>query len=64
MSKQIYFVVGVDLDTKTKFIDDGTLTARFENSCWDTETNTWTKEDGTDYLEALKILNDPHWEKE
>jgi hypothetical protein len=60
MSKQVYFVVGVDLDSKEPFIDDDTFTARFSKSeqVWDTETNEWVSDPELElYAEALEILN-------
>jgi hypothetical protein len=61
VSKQVHFVVTVDLDEKVPFIDDDTFTARFAKSeqIWNTETNCW--EEDTDemdlYYQALEILN-------
>lgn len=64
MSKQIYFVIGVDLETKEVFIDDETFTARFDKSeqVWNSDTDEWEEydEDGTLYAEALEILNTKH----
>lgn len=60
MSKQVYFVIAVDLDTKEAFIDDGTFEMRFgkDEQVWDTETDDWTEdEDLVLYNEALAILN-------
>jgi hypothetical protein len=60
MSKQVYFVVGVDLDSKEPFIDDDTFTARFGKSeqVWDTELNEWVNDPELDlYSEALEIIN-------
>ena len=60
MSRQVYFVVGVDLDEGVPFIDDATFTARFskDEKVWDTEKNEWREEDyETEYLPALEILN-------
>ena len=60
MSRQVYFVVGVDLDEGVPFIDDATFTARFDKDekVWDTEKNEWREEDyETEYLPALEILN-------
>ena len=61
MSKQVYFVVGVDLDEGVPFIDDEALTARFGHyeQVWDTETEQWEADDenSTLYSQALEILN-------
>lgn len=60
MSKQVYFVIGVDLDTKEPFIDDDTFTVRFSKSeqVWDTELNEWVNDPELElYEEALEILN-------
>jgi hypothetical protein len=61
MSKQVYFVVAVDLDSKEVFIDDDTLVARFASNeqVWNTQTNEWESDDenATAYSEALVILN-------
>ena len=60
LSKQVFFVVGVDLDSKEPFIDDETFTARFSKSeqVWDSETNEWIEDPNLDlYTEALEILN-------
>lgn len=60
MSRQVYFVIGVDLDEGVPFIDDATFTARFskDEKVWDTEKNEWREEDyETEYLPALEILN-------
>ncbi len=60
LSKQVYFVVGVDLDSKEPFIDDDTFTARFSKSeqVWDTELNEWVNDPELElYAEALEILN-------
>jgi hypothetical protein len=60
LSKQVYFVVGVDLESKEPFIDDETFTARFSKSeqVWDSETNEWIEDPNLDfYTEALEILN-------
>lgn len=60
MSKQVYFVVGVDLDQKEVFIDDEAFTARFSKSeqVWDSELEQWIEDPNLDfYAEALEILN-------
>ena len=63
--KIVYFVVAVDLSTKTKYIDDETLTAVFPNgSVFDTEQNEWGGESQKEYAQALTILNNSEWETE
>jgi hypothetical protein len=60
MSKQVYFVVGVDLDQKEVFIEDEAITARFSKieQVWDTTTEQWIDDPDLDlYNEALEILN-------
>lgn len=60
MSKQVYFVIAVDLDEKAPFIDDDTFTARFSKNeqVWDTELNEWVEDEDQElYSQALEILN-------
>lgn len=60
MSKQVYFVVSVDVDTNRVFIDDDTFVARFglDEQVWDNELNEWIEDPEMDlYNQALKILN-------
>ena len=60
MSKQVYFVVAVDLDEGVPFIDDDTFTARFSKTeqVWDTELNEWVEDEDQElYSQALEILN-------
>jgi hypothetical protein len=59
MSKQVHFVVVVDLDTKECWVDDETLSARFgeDEGTWNTETNEWEATDWDDNITALNILN-------
>jgi hypothetical protein len=61
MSKQVYFVIAVDLDKGEPFIDDEVLTARFSSKeqVWNTDTEEWESDDeeATLYLKALEILN-------
>lgn len=61
MSRQVMFVISVDLDTKEVFIDDDSLVARFASNeqIWNTETEEWEADDdeSTAYYEALEILN-------
>jgi len=63
MSKQVRYVVMVDLDTKTFWPDDETFTARFaENEgTWNTETQKWEETEWEDNVAGLEILN---WTKE
>ncbi len=60
MSKQVYFVIAVDLDEKAPFIDDDTFTARFSKTeqVWDTDKNEWVEDPELElYNQALEILN-------
>ena len=60
MSKQVAFVITVDLDSKEPFIDDDTFTARFSKreQVWNTETKEWEEDpDLRLYSQALDILN-------
>jgi hypothetical protein len=61
VSKQVYFVIAVDLDEGVPFIDDAVLTAKFasDEQVWDTDTEQWESDDddSTLYLRALEILN-------
>lgn len=61
-NKIIYFVVGVDLDTGTKHIDDDILMARFGNGVvYNTDTQEWVDETQEEYEKGLAILNSPEW---
>lgn len=60
MSRQVYFVVAVDLDEEVPFIDDETYTARFskDEQVWDTELKEWIEDEDLElYGKALEILN-------
>ena len=60
MSKQVFFVIGVDLDDEEVFIADDTYSARFseDEQVWDTDINEWVEdEDRKYYLDALDLLN-------
>ena len=60
MSKIVYFVIGVDLDTKEPFIDDDTFVARFadDEQVYDDITGKWSHDyNQKGYNKALKILN-------
>lgn len=59
MSKQVHFVVVVDLATKEWWVDDDTFTARFgkDEGTWDTDTYTWEPTNWDDNITALEILN-------
>ena len=61
MSKQVIFVIAVDIDEKEVYIDDATLVARFapHEQVWNTDTQEWEldTEDAALYQEALKLLN-------
>jgi hypothetical protein len=59
MARQVYFVIAVDLDDKTIRIDDDTFMARFgkEEQVWDDHKSVWREDEGSEYLEALELLN-------
>lgn len=61
MSRQVHFVITVDLDDKVPFIDDETYTARFskDEQVWDTDKSEWVEygDEMELYYEALDILN-------
>jgi hypothetical protein len=60
MSKQVYFVIGVDTDSKEVFIDDEAFKARFgkHEQVWDTDSSLWVGDDNLElYGQALEILN-------
>ena len=59
MAKEIHFVITVNLEDKSKRIDDDTLSAVFYNGTgWDTDKQEWFVEEDDEYQEALAILND------
>lgn len=60
MSKIVYFIVGVDLDLKEKFIDDDEYSLRYRKheQVWNQETYEWEEYDEDTYQVALGILND------
>lgn len=60
MSREVHFVLAVDVDTGKIFIDDDTYSARFDHSegYWDTEKEAWFEdEDRTLYDQALELIN-------
>jgi len=60
MSKQVYFVIAVDVDNKTVAIDDEMFSLHYETlgGYYDTKTKEWgVDEDNSIYDKALKILN-------
>jgi hypothetical protein len=61
VSKQVHFVITVDLSEGVPFIDDETYSARFSKSeeVWNTETSEWEDygEEMELYYRALEILN-------
>lgn len=60
MAKQVHFVIAVDVDNQTIFIDDDTYTAKFDRAeqVWDSEAEHWLgDDDGSYYQSALTILN-------
>ena len=60
MSKQVVFVITVDIEDKEAFIDDALFMAKFGKSeqAWDTEAQEWVEDpDNELYYQALEILN-------
>ena len=60
MSKQVVFVITVDIEDKEAFIDDALFMAKFGKSeqAWDTDTQEWVEDpDNELYYQALEILN-------
>jgi hypothetical protein len=59
MSRQVHYVVVVDLTTKEWWVDDDTFTARFgkDEGTWDTDTYEWETTNWDDNITALEILN-------
>lgn len=63
MGKQVHYVVVVDLDSKTWWVDDETFTARFggNEGTWNTDTEKWEETEWEDNIAGLEILN---WTRE
>ena len=59
MAKIVYFVIAVDLETKSISIDDETFMARFGESeqVFDEEAGEWLADEENFYDEAVEILN-------
>lgn len=60
MSREVHFVIAVDVDTNEVYIDDETYATRFDYSqgYWDTDKQEWFEdEDRLLYDKALEILN-------
>ena len=61
MSKQVYFVLRVDLDEKEVVIDDGMFAVKFSDTeeVWNTDSGSWEDygEDMDLYYKGLEILN-------
>jgi hypothetical protein len=60
VSKQVAFVITVDIDKKEAFIDDALFMAKFGKSeqAWDTDTQEWVGDPENElYYQALEILN-------
>ena len=60
MSKQVAFVITVDVDDREAFIDDALFMAKFGKSeqAWDTDTQEWVGDPENElYYQALEILN-------
>lgn len=68
MSREIHFIVVVNIDDKTVRIDDDTFITRFSSKeqVWDTELSEWRDfdEEATEYTEAVQILNNSKLERE
>lgn len=60
MSREVHFVIAVDVDTGRLFIDDATYEAKFDEDegYWDTDKLLWqVDKDRLLYDKALEILN-------
>jgi len=60
MSREVHFVIAVDIDNNTVKIDDDTYAAKFDyaQGYWDTDKEQWLEdEDRRLYDIALDILN-------
>jgi len=60
VSKQVVFVITVDIDDREAFIDDALFMAKFGKSeqAWDTDAQEWVEDpDNELYYQALEILN-------
>ena len=66
MTRQVYFVIAVDLDDKTVRIDDDTFVARFSKNeqVWDDETSEWRDYADDEYENAVAILNEKRLEND
>ena len=67
MSKQVVFVITVDIDNKEVFIDDALFMAKFGKSeeAWDTEAQEWVADPENElYYQALEILNNTPFNKD
>jgi len=60
VSKQVVFVITVDIEDREAFIDDALFMAKFGKSeqAWDTDTQEWVEDPELElYYQALEILN-------
>lgn len=59
MTKEVYMVVAVDIESGEWWVDDDTFIARFgkDEGTWDTEKQEWVETDWEDNVKALDILN-------
>ena len=60
MSKQVVFVITVDIEDREAFIDDALFMAKFGKSeqAWDTDAQEWVEDPENElYYQALEILN-------
>jgi hypothetical protein len=60
LSRQVVFVITVDIEDREAFIDDALFMAKFGKSeqAWDTDAQEWVEDpDNELYYQALEILN-------
>lgn len=65
LTREVYFVVAVNLDDQTITIDDNEFTARFapHEQVWDYDLEQWRDYAEGEYERALLILNTKHIER-
>jgi hypothetical protein len=67
VSREVHFVIAVDVDEKTVRIDDETFMARFDFSqqVWNNKTQMWELDPNLEtYYEALHLLNTRELERD
>lgn len=59
MSREIKFIVSVDLDDQTVRIDDDSLIMRYseKEQVWDTDLQEWRPFEENEYETAVELLN-------